>query len=356
MKVLQLCKYYPPILGGIELVEKTITKAHADLGDQVFIAAFGNQDQFSEGEFQEKIYLIKEDLFFKSAPMSFKFIFQLKSLLKKHSINRIYVHLPNPYMHEVVRFSKNFFKKNKIEVVAVYHSDVVNQKILGTVYNRYFSATNSFYDLWICSSRKLWNSSSILKKLPELKLRVVPFCTDSVMTYRSRDKFNGKLLAVGRLVPYKGFEFLIEAINKTKYELNIIGDGPEYKKLESIAGKNIILHRHLNDQQKKNLFDQCDALVVSSINRAEAYGMIIVEAFEAGLPVIASDIDSGVTFLVQNEKTGLVFEIKNEDQLIKSIERFENSPELYSQISKNTKAFFDSELSYEHFRERIAKL
>lgn len=356
MKVLQLCKYYPPILGGIELVEKTITKAHTDLNDSVVIVSFNKKEGNDVGEFNEKIYLIKQDLFFKSAPINFKFIFKLQALLKEHAINRVYVHLPNPFMHEVVRFSAAFLKKNKIEVVAVYHSDIINQKLLGKLYTLYFSASKKVYDLWICSSQKLWNSSQVLKKIPDDKKKIIPFCTDGVMIYRPREKFKGKLLAVGRLVPYKGFEFLIEVINKTKYELNIIGNGPEFSKLHSMSNKNIVFHRDLNDQQKKDLFNQSDILVVSSINRSEAYGMIVVEAFEAGLPVVASNIDSGLTFLVQHEKTGLVFEIKNEEQLIQAIRRLENDSELYADISKNSKCFFDSELSYDNFRNKIKEI
>ena len=102
MKILQLCKYYPPATGGIELVEKTITKAHIDLGDQVIIAAFSKNKDTRVGEFGEIVNFIVEDLFFNSAPISFNFIFHLKSLLKEHAIEKIYVHLPNPFMHEVV--------------------------------------------------------------------------------------------------------------------------------------------------------------------------------------------------------------------------------------------------------------
>lgn len=356
MNILQLCKYYPPILGGIELVEKTITKAHADLKDNVTVIAFSDSVQESTGEFSEKIYLIKQDIFFKSAPINLSLIFYFKKIIQKHQIQRIYVHLPNPFMHEVLKFSSNYLKKMKVEVVAVYHSDIVNQKFLGALYNQYFLLSKNIYDSWICSSQKLWDSSPVLKKVNPIKKRVIPFCTEGNLEFKERKAFNGKLLAIGRLVPYKGFDFLIQSINKTKYHLDIIGDGPEYKKLKDLAGNNVILHRKLSDDQKKKLFDEADVLVVSSINRAEAYGMIIVEAFESGLPVIASSIDSGVTYLVQNEKTGLVFETKNESKLIQSIERLEKDKDLYNQISTNTRKFFETEISYEHFKEKIKNL
>lgn len=356
MNVLQLCKYYPPILGGIELVEKTITKAHASLNDKVLIVAFSTSDENQVGEFLEQILLIKQDILFKSAPINFKFIFHFKKLIKKHEINRIYIHLPNPFMHQVLIFSQLYLKQMKVELIAVYHSDIVNQRFLGKLYDHYFSMSKNIYDYWICSSQKLWDSSPILKNIEIAKKKIIPFCTEGNLAFRKREKFQGKLLAVGRLVPYKGFEFLIKTINKTNYELHIIGDGPEFKKLQSISGDNITLHRRIEDAEKKILFDQCDLLIVSSINRAEAYGMIIVEAFEAGLPVIASDLDSGVTFLVQHEKTGLVFETQNEEKLIKAIERLASDDLLYGKISENTRAFYDLELSYKNFEDKIEKL
>lgn len=356
MNILQLCKYYPPVLGGIELVEKTITKTHSELGDAVTVVAFSKNEDTSLGEFQEKVYLIKQDIFFKSAPINLSFIFHFKKIIQKHKIERVYVHLPNPFMHEVLKYSKSYLQKMNVEIIAVYHSDIVNQKFLGKLYDFYFLLGKNFYDYWICSSEKLWKSSPILKKVESRKQKIIPFCTDGILTFKERKKFQGELLAVGRLVPYKGFDFLIKAISKTNYRLHIIGDGPEYEKLKLLSGENIVLHRHVNDSEKKHLFDMCDLLVVSSINRAEAYGMIIVEAFETGLPVVASNIDSGVTFLVQHEKTGLVFQTNDEEDLLKSIKRMENDEELYRKISFNTRNFFETELSYDHFKEKIKNI
>lgn len=356
MNILQLCKFYPPVLGGIELVEKTITKAHTDLDDNVVVVAFANEAKETVGEFAEKIYLIKQDLFLKSAPFNFSFIFSLRKVIEKNEISRIYVHLPNPFMHEVLRLCSSFLKEMKVEVMAVYHSDIVNQRFLGAIYDYYFHLSKDIYTGWICSSQKLWDSSKILKNIDQRKKIIIPFCTEGQIVFRKRERFEGKLLAVGRLVPYKGFEFLINALKGSKYELNIIGDGPEYEKLKNIAGANVILHRRISDSEKQSLYEKCDLLIVPSINRAEAYGMIIVEAFEAGLPVVASNLDSGVTYLVQHEKTGLVFEIKNREQLLAAIERFAQDQTLYQQVSINSRDFFDSELSYPHFKDKIKNL
>mgnify|MGYP001572651196 CR=1 FL=1 len=171
-----------------------------------------------------------------------------------------------------------------------------------------------------------------------------------------REKFNGQLLAIGRLVPYKGFEFLIKAINKSNYQLHIIGDGPLYDSLKVIAGKNIFLHRKVDETMKNQLFHQCDLLIVPSINRAEAYGMTIAEAFETGMPVVASNLETGVTWLVQDEKTGLVFDTLNAESLLRAIKKFEDDEIFYQNVSLNTKQFFEENLKYEHFKNKFKNI
>lgn len=98
------------------------------------------------------------------------------------------------------------------------------------------------------------------------------------------------------MVPYKGFEFLIDTFNNTEFDLDIIGNGPLLSKLKSLCASNVKIHHDLNHKSKNELLSSADLLVVGSINRAEAYGMTIVEAFYCEIPVIAPRINTGVTF------------------------------------------------------------
>lgn len=357
VNVLQLSKFYPPILGGIELVEKMFTRAHSEIGDKVFIVAFRNNENLKPaGEFGEQIEWIDSNLELRSALFNWSFIFKFKNYILENKIKKIYVHLPNPYMHELVRLNSKFLKKNNIVVNAVYHSDIINQKILKIFYNKYFIHTSGIYTNIIVSSENLWKYSSVLAQLPSFKKKVIPFCSEGLMTFFQRSSFKGKLLAIGRLVPYKGIEFLINAIKDSEFELHIIGDGPLYDELKSLAGKNIFLHKRLSEKDKNLLISESDLLIVSSINQAEAYGMTIVEAFESGLPVIASNINSGVTFLVQNNLRGRVFETLNKESLLSEIRYFKDNEVEYKKNSKNVREFYERELSFNCFKERVKNL
>jgi len=158
------------------------------------------------------------------------------------------------------------------------------------------------------------------------------------------------------MVPYKGFEFLIKAINNTEFELHIIGDGPLLGQLQSIAAPNVFLHKRLSEKDKNKLIADSDLLIVSSINNAEAYGMIIVEAFESGLPVIASNLETGVTYLVQENATGKVFNVLDKESLLSKIKYFKENNKEYSKISNYVREFYEKELSFKNFKERVKNL
>ena len=356
MRILQLSKYYPPTKGGIELVAQMISKVHAELGDSVDIISFGQGNREYQGIFNETVTQINQDLFFISTPINLHFHRKFLQLVEERKIKKIYVHLPNPYMHHLLYHHRKVLKREGVILSAVYHSDLVNQKILGPIYNKYLKKTSTHYDEIICSSDKLWESSSVLSQLGNKQRQIVPFCVDHETGFSKRMAFAGKLLAIGRLVPYKGFEFLIKSINQTPYQLTIIGDGPLRKKLEAIKGPNVRLLGGVDENTKRQLLRESDALIVSSINRAEAYGMIIVEAFECGLPVVAADISSGVTFLVKNEERGMLFEIQSRDSLLEKIGKFEQDTALYQRCSQNGYQFYRDQLSYERFRDKILQL
>jgi rhamnosyl/mannosyltransferase len=342
-------------MGGIELVAKMVSRAHRDIGDDVYILSFGDNDKKYIGPFSEKINQVQSNLVLMSAPINLSFIFKFKNYINKIGTDKIYIHLPNPFMHHLLWIFRRFLKKKNIKLSAVYHSDIVNQKILGTFYDIYFKLTSGIYDEVICSSEKLWKSSKVLNHFSNNKIKVIPFCVEIESKANIRKSFSGNLLAIGRLVPYKGFKFLMQSLKGTDYKLKIIGDGPLREELELLTSENIELLGKVSDVEKETLIRESDVLIVPSINRSEAYGMIIVEAFSSGLPVVASNIDSGVTFLASNTR-GRVFEILSRESLISNLDQLKEDPQLLTVMSQNCRDFFESKLSYERFKANISNL
>ncbi len=355
MKILQLSKYYPPTYGGLEIVAEFFSRAAIDLGHSVQVLSVGKNENYYRGKYGEEVWQSSEDIKVKSSPISFGFLKQFNSLLKNHTPDVVLVHLPNPFSHEVLKIFRSTIKEKNIRIVGVFHSDIINQVTLRDAYNLYFKSSIEVYDNFICSSPNLIETSPVLSSIERNKVKVIPFCIDNpeMVTVNRPEHFTGKFLTIGRMVPYKGFEFLIDTFKKLPYELSIIGDGPLKESLVAQAPANVKFLGSISENEKFQLFSRHDALIVSSINRAEAFGMTIVEAFSVGLPVLASNIDTGVSYLVREGVTGLKFEIKNKDELIKQIERLSHSPELSKKLSRQSMEFFKSHLSYEAFRNNF---
>jgi glycosyltransferase involved in cell wall biosynthesis len=91
-------------------------------------------------------------------------------------------------------------------------------------------------------------------------------------------------LAVGRLVPYKRTDILIDACELLGRKLVIIGDGPELKTLQKRAGKNVRFIGEVDEQTLSNSYAHCRALLFAA---DEDFGMVPLEAQSHGRPVIA---------------------------------------------------------------------
>ncbi len=132
------------------------------------------------------------------------------------------------------------------------------------------------------------------------------------------NKAENFFLMVGRLLPYKRFDIAVQAFNKLGKPLKIIGDGPERKKLEKIAKKNIEFLGELYGDDLKKYYQNCKALIFP---QEEDFGIVALEAMAAGKPVIAYR-GGGVLESVKEGETGLFFDEQTPESLIKAIRKF----------------------------------
>lgn len=91
-------------------------------------------------------------------------------------------------------------------------------------------------------------------------------------------------LAGGRLVKYKRFDLVVEAFRQLDLPLKIFGVGPEGKRLAAMAGPKTRFLGHVDDDAKRDLYQQAIAFLYPQI---EDFGITAVEAMAAGKPVIA---------------------------------------------------------------------
>ncbi|MBI5620114.1 glycosyltransferase [Candidatus Gottesmanbacteria bacterium] len=126
-------------------------------------------------------------------------------------------------------------------------------------------------------------------------------------------------LVVSRLVPYKRIDIIIEAFNSLGWQLVIIGDGTERKKLQHMAKTNItFITRHLTDKELVGYYQGCRACVFAA---DEDFGIAAVEALACGAPVVTYR-GSGISEIITTGKTGMEFAGLSADALQKALVDF----------------------------------
>lgn len=144
-----------------------------------------------------------------------------------------------------------------------------------------------------------------------------------------RDKKTGdptstRLLYLGRLDSIKGVEVLCAAFERAValrpgLRLDVAGTGVLLEPLRAQYRQlpEIVFHGQVEGARKSNLLATADALVVPTVGQ-EAFGIVVVEAFAHGTPVLASDI-GGIPELVREGETGFLVEPGNVDLLAEKL-------------------------------------
>jgi glycosyltransferase involved in cell wall biosynthesis len=156
-----------------------------------------------------------------------------------------------------------------------------------------------------------------------------------------------RFVTMGRQIPFKRTDVLIEACNQAGLPLTVIGNGPEHAKLEKLAGPSTIFLTNVTDQQMPNVLRKARAFLFAA---EEDFGIAPVEAMAAGLPVIAYR-GGGALDYVEEGKTGLFFDEPTAASVRAAIHQFEDSNFKTADIKKQAARF-----SQECFRRSIQKL
>jgi len=148
---------------------------------------------------------------------------------------------------------------------------------------------------------------------------------------------------IANLYKTKGLKYLIQAIKLliTEYKLSIatiiIGDGPEQKKLEKLIKqnnltKNIILAGNIKNAA--SLLKAFNIYICSSVKEGLSY--TIIEAMQAGLPIIATDVGGNPELIINNE-TGLLVNSKNPQPMAENIIKLINNSTLAKKLGEQAK-------------------
>jgi glycosyltransferase involved in cell wall biosynthesis len=358
---LHIGKLCPPSEGGIEIFTADLLEYLNKNNVKADLLCFDNVSGIKKWN-NFSCYACKLNLELNSAPFSFDYIKNFIKIAKNYDI--IHVHSPNPLAETLSLFI------NK-PIIVHWHSDIIRQKISYIFYKpiqqRFLKKAKKI----IVTSSQYLEASQQLKDHKD-KAIVIPSGlkkerlfkeNDSKEFEKIKEKIKGKkvVLSIGRLVDYKGFEYLIEAAKflDEEFLVIIIGNGPLYNKLrekiekEKVNGKVMLLGKIENINP---FLASCDVFCLPSIDRREAFGLVLVEALAFGKPLITTNVyGSGMNYVNVNNETGLVVESKNAKAIAEAIKKITSDKQLYEKFSKNALERF-KEFEIEKIGEKIIEV
>ncbi|WP_034496614.1 glycosyltransferase [Buttiauxella agrestis] len=329
MKVLQVCKFFPPVFGGIEQVAYDISDGFYSLHSRsIDVLCVDNKSNDSEEKHNYKIFRCGILGVVFSTPISFSFIKKWREIRNNYDV--IHLHLPNPLA--VIAL---FLFPTKNRIVIHWHSDIVKQKKLLFLFKPFQTWILKQAARVIVTSPVYGIKSSALQPYQQ-KLTCIPIGIDenkmpNNVFYESElhKKYAGKkiVFSLGRLVYYKGFEFLVKAAKQLPPDTVILigGEGELYGKLTTLISEleltdKVILLGGIPYDQLSAYYKLCDVFCLPSIHESEAFGVVQLEAMSFKKPVVSTDIaNSGVPWVNKNGYSGVVVEPGNSEALAAGI-------------------------------------
>jgi rhamnosyl/mannosyltransferase len=363
-KVLQAAKWYWPEVGGIETVAVAITDAVKDKADVKVLVCSGGREK-EEGVNEDGVYVYRAKVVHKiwSTPLSLDYLRAFRRMAK--DVDLLQLHAPFPLSDLGLFFSR---KRRKMKKALWYHCDVVKQKKLMFFYRPLLKWMLKKVDKIYVASKAIAEQSEYLSDYMD-KVEVIPFGISTkeyrkakkypILTEKLNDKNNVKILFVGRLVYYKGIDVLIEAMAKVDgAELFVCGGG----ELDDVLKKRV---KELGMEDKVHFMGRipqndlyaalsdCDFFVLPSVNKAEAFALVQLEAMVYGKPVINTWLPTAVPEVSLHGETGLTVEPGNVDQLADAMNTLVNDKELREKLGAQAKKRCETEYSLKRMQTKL---
>ncbi len=296
LKIVHVCSYFPPHIGGLENSVKNFTKNLLDFGYDItiFTSNIGLKNNAIKSNINYKIHYLKS---FEIAhtPIIFNLLFKL--LLEKN-VKLIHLHVAQAFTPEIVYIVS---KIRKIPYIAHIHIDADPSGKLGILlkpYKKYILShilKNADHIICLSDSQKniLVNKYSISNK----KFTSVMNGVEEIF-YNKPKKFNQinpTILFVGRLVQQKNIPLLINTIKllSRNVRVRIVGEGEKkvsiqylIKKLEL---KNIDLIGNKTGIELVSEYRNADIFILTSTKEGGA-PLVLLEALASKLPSVAPNI------------------------------------------------------------------
>lgn len=347
LRVLHVGKFYPPHHGGMESHLETLCHELAeDVDVEVLVSA---DDGRTVREVVDGIPVTRIGTMatFASASVNPG----MARAIRRSRADVVHFHHPNP-----TAVLSYLASGRRGPLVVTYHSDIVRQRVMGALFtpllNHFLRGAHAI----LASSPDYARTSPVLRVHGD-RVRIVPFgiraeafeTADAEAVARLRERYGPRVvLAVGRLVYYKGFDYLIRAMPAVGGRLVILGDGPLRGPLRALAEAEGVADRVTLEGAVPELapyYHAADVFALPAVARSEAFGLVQLEAMAAGLPVVNTRIDSGVPFVSRDGESGITVPPADPRALAGALGRLLDAPALRERLGEAGRARVRREFS-----------
>jgi len=207
-----------------------------------------------------------------------------------------------------------------------------------------------------------------VKEIYDRKIEFLPYGTtlDGVRINIERNKLacprKFTVLFVGRHIERKGIEYLIKAagmLDPDKFEIRIVGRGDLTEKLKMQAAKDapeqVVFLGKLSTEELEMEYQNAHCFILPAIvdskGDTEGLGVVLIEAAQYNLPIIASDV-GGIPDIVINKETGLLVPEKNPAAISTAIKELAENEELRKSLVLGANEHIEKNFSWEKITEK----
>lgn len=334
MRVLQFGRFWNEQYGGIERHVTLLGKSLAEQGIDIvnLVAASGRQ---GSDETDSRYRLVQAPSFGLAYGMAVSpaLVLKAQALHREQTFDILHLHFPDPLSHLA-----SMMLPGNVPRVITWHSDIIRQKRLLAFYRPFLRRIARQADALVAATQAHFDiSTQIPNDVPMERRHVIPYGLDyaplalkprtAVLReeLRALAKGRGLVFALGRHVYYKGFDVLIDAMRHTEAFLILGGDGPLRPQLEQQAAAlgvsdRVFFSGRIPEEDLAAYFHACDVFCMPSVEQAEAFGLVQLEAMACGKPVVCTQLNNGVNIVNIEGETGLAVPVRDPAALGKALE------------------------------------
>lgn len=380
IKVLHIGKYFPPFFGGIESFMAELMPALQRLEIAPLALVHRHHPGFFYRDQSVSFALYRAScfgsLFF--APLSPWFGLDLHKVIKQQQPDVLHLHLPNTSVFWALLLPS----ARRLPWVVHWHADVLGDKprlairLLYPLYRFFERIILRKAGAIVCTSPSYLESSQPLQAYRN-KCKVIPLGLADLepelaaikpVANSDADKLASrilKVLVVGRFSYYKGHRFLLDALallpEGCAVELVLVGKGELESELKQQVTRlnlsQVTFAGSVSSEQLRNWYNWCDCLCLPSIERTEAFGMVIIEAARQKKPALVTAVPgSGMAWVVQDNKTGWVVPPADTAALANILLKLSQQPELIEKAGEQAYSRFNKTFSINQVAVQVANL